>query len=153
MIARPRLSAPACELVSYPPRRGLKMSRSYQVFHSAIVWGSLSHFELVLAVARGIRTCLVTVEALALSQENQGVSMIFIVSYQSTQASIQLRYVSRRPRKMSRSQMVASAAIICASVPHCSVGSPHPLILEKAPSVSKNRFGKETYLSRITGLP
>jgi hypothetical protein len=77
-----------------------------------VLW-PMSHFELVLVAARGIRTCLVAAAALALSQRTQGVSMIFAVSSQNTRPSVQLKNVSGSPPNMSRSQMGANAGIIC----------------------------------------
>lgn len=129
------------------------MTVSYRVFHLASVPLPMSHFELVLAAARGTLACLVAAAGLVLTQRTQGVSMIFAVSNKSTHASTQFRNVSKGFSKLSRSKMGTSGGTYMHPSSDWSIVPFHLWIFGQATSSSKVVLVRERPLGRTVGSP
>ena len=153
MIAHRQLSASACETERSPHQRSQIVTASYRVFHLASVPLPMSHFELVLAAARGTLTCLVAAVGLVLTRRTQGVSMIFAVSNQSTHAPNQLRNVSKRPLKIVSVANEHKRKNLCTPA---AIGASFPLIFgswDKRPHPPRLSWFRERPLGRVVGSP
>ncbi len=153
MIAHPQLSACARDFENGPHQRSQIVTVSYRVFHLASVPLPMSHFELVLAAARGTLTCLVAAAGLVLTQRTQGVSMIFAVSNQSAHASTQLRNVLKRLLKIVSVANEHKRRNCMHPSSDWSIVAFHVWILGQAISSSKVVLVREKPLGRVVGSP